>query len=195
MSLTYGGVTPTVVAETTYLQYTEHVARDTGGGLVRGHGVCLTLVFDWVAKCKLHGSVTDASQLKSGLSLTLAHTNYLLDIRKMKESEASAADLAGAGLGHRMWPSQRWRSGRWGNPVIKLVTKTAGIRGFAKIAVFGSGAGHAFGYRNADVTEFFDPNVGILQFESPQEYVKWAPDFLNHVYPFLLEWGIVTPIA
>jgi len=194
MNVTYGGVTPTVVAETTYLQYTEHVEREKGGGIVRGHGVCLTLVFDWVAKCKLHGTVTDASQLKSGLSLTLAHTNYLLDQRNMRESEGSAGDIAGVTLGHRMWPSRRWKSGQWGNPVIKLVTKTASIRGFAKIAVFGAGAGHAFGYRHTDLVQFFDPNVGILEFQSSGDYVKWAPEFLNQTYPFLLEFGMVTPI-
>jgi hypothetical protein len=91
MTVTFGGIAPTVVTETTYLQYTEHVEREKDGGIVRGHGVCLTLVFDWVAKCKLHGTVSAASELKSGLSLTLAHTNYLLDQRGMKESEGAPA--------------------------------------------------------------------------------------------------------
>ena len=43
MTVTFGGIAPTVVTETTYLQYTELVEREKDGGIVRGHGVVATL--------------------------------------------------------------------------------------------------------------------------------------------------------
>src|SRR5690348_13999349 len=74
----YAGVSPTLVADTSNLQNTEKLSRVANKLIKNRNGVCMAMVIDWIQKChQIPGGVTSASQLKSGLALSLAQTAYM----------------------------------------------------------------------------------------------------------------------
>ena len=189
MSITYGGVTPTLVTNTADMQDTEKLSPQNGKLVRNRNGVCMAMVVDWIKKChEIPGGVTDRSQLKSGLSLALAQTAYMRgafgEFEAAEKSEAfiesymlDVTDIAR--LRKKRFSLQKSR-------YIRVATGLAGYVGYALIGIVGDG-GHALGYRQTrGVIQFFDPNVGILQFNSGKDFAKWFPSYIKNEYSDLL---------
>jgi virulence surface antigen len=193
VSITYSGITPTLVFATDDLQGTENLdwrpskTKGVPGKLVKNRdGVCQSLVIDWIQKSKqTAGGVTDKSQLKSGLALALMQTAYMRDVFDddgVVETHGLSVNTANA---------LNRKTGLKGllqrDPLIQIGTACAGLVGYALINIYGGG-GHALGYKQKDgVVQFFDPNEGILQFSSSQEFAKWFPSYIKGEYPDLLD--------
>jgi hypothetical protein len=56
------------------------------------------------------------------------------------------------------------------------------------IIVGGMGGGHALGY-NASLNQLLDPNIGILAFNSQDDFAIWLAGFLPANYPGLMNRG------
>jgi len=187
MAITYSGITPTLLFDTSDLQNTEKLSK-VGGQLVKNrNGVCLSMVIDWIQKSiETTGGVTDKSQLKSGLSLALMQTAYMRDVF----DEDGLIDTQG--LTVNTSTEIRQKKGLKGlfqkNPVIQIATALAGMNGYALINIFGGGFGHGLGFKQrAGTVQFYDPNEGIMQFASAQDFAKWFPSYIKGEYPNMRE--------
>jgi hypothetical protein len=182
MTITYAGITPTLLIDTKDLQDTEKLSKQ-GNRLVRNHnGVCASMVVDWIQKSlDLPNGVTDKSQLKSGLALSLAQTAYMRHVFKGDEGFVDTH-----GMKVNSATSIQRKTGLKGllqkDPLISVATACAGLIGYAWISIRGDG-GHALGYRQkGGVVQCFDPNEGILQFNSSQDFAKWFPPYVKGEY-------------
>jgi hypothetical protein len=190
MPITYGGVTPALVIDTTDLQDTEKLSPRNGKLVRNRNGVCMAMVLDWIKKChEIPGGVTDKSQLKSGLSLALAQTAYMRGAFGEYAPDGKAEGFIESHL-LSVNASNTLRKKRFSfkkSRFQRVATALAGLVGYAQISIFGDG-GHALGYRQkGGVIQFFDPNEGILQFNSGMEFAKWFPSYVKHEYPDLLD--------
>ena len=195
MAITYGGITPTLLIDTSDLQNTEKLSKK-GNKLVKNrNGVCMSMVIDWIQKSmELGGGVTDKSQLKSGLALALAQTAYMRHVFSDAEGFIDTH-----GMKVNTSSSHERKKGLKGlfqkDPLIRVATACAGLIGYAQISIFGDG-GHALGYRQTGgVVQFFDPNEGILQFASGTAFAKWFPPFVKGEYPDLLDEIILRKVT
>lgn len=185
MALTYSGVTPTLLFDTSDLQSTEKLSKK-GNKLVKNqNGVCASMVVDWIQKSmELPGGITAKSELKSGLALSLAQTAYMrhvfggddefVETHGMNVNTSTAIDRKTGlkGLFQK-------------DPLISVANACAGTVGCAWISIRGDG-GHALGYRQkGGVVQFFDPNEGVMQFASSADFAKWFPAFVKGEYPDL----------
>ncbi len=194
MSITYAGITPTLVIDTSDLQDTEKLSPRNGKLVRNKNGVCMSMVVDWIQKSlQTPGGVTQKSQLKSGLGLALAQTAYMrgaFDADDSPEAFIETHSLkvnASSSLKKKFFATKKGR-------FQKVGQACAGLVGYAQISVYGDG-GHALGFRQKNgVVQFFDPNEGILQFNSGQEFAKWFPSYMLGEYPDLLDEVVVRKV-
>jgi virulence surface antigen len=194
MAITYAGVTPVLKIDTRDLQDTEKLSKKGNTLVANRNGVCMSMVVDWIQKSlDLPGGVTEKSQLKSGLGLSLAQTAYMRHVFKDADGFVETH-----GMSVNASTSIDRKKGLKGlfqkDPLISVATACAGLVGYAQISIFGDG-GHALGYRQKDgVVQFFDPNEGILEFASSQDFAKWFPPFIKGEYPDLLDEVILRKV-
>jgi hypothetical protein len=152
------------------------------------------MVVDWIQKSlDLPGGVTDKSQLKSGLALSLAQTAYMRHVFNDAEGFVETHGMevnASTTIDRKKGLKSLFQK----DPLINVATACAGLVGYAQISIFGDG-GHALGYRQKDgVVQFFDPNEGILEFNSSQDFAKWFPAFVKGEYPDLRDQVILRKV-
>lgn len=186
----YAGVSPTLVADTSALQSTEKLSRK-GNTLVKNkNGVCMAMVIDWIQKChEIPGGVTNASQLKSGLALSLAQTAYMRHVFNDGSADGNAQGYMqnqGLTVNTTTTLKKKFFSTKKGR-LQKVAMACCGFTGYARISIFGDGGGHALGYRNSGAVQFFDPNEGILSFNSTNDFAKWFPSYITNEYPDLCD--------
>lgn len=194
MAITYSGITPTLLFDTSDLQSTEKLSKK-GNKLVKNrNGVCASMVIDWIQKSSDSGGVTDKSQLKSGLALSMAQTAYMRHVfggdNEFVESQ---------GMGVNTSTSIERKTGLKGlfqkDPLISVAKACAGMVGYGWISIRGDG-GHALGYRQkGGIVQLFDPNEGIMQFSNSADFAKWFPAFVKGEYPDLLDEVILRKIS
>ena len=194
MKPTYAGVTPTLLFDTSDLQSTEKLSKK-GNKLVKNrNGVCASMVVDWIQRSMELGGVTEKSQLKSGLALSLAQTAYM---RHVFGGDNEFVDTHGMKVNTST--SIERKTGLKGlfqkDPLISVATACAGLVGYAWISIRGDG-GHAIGYRQKHgAVQCFDPNEGILQFANGADFAKWFPAYVKGEYPDLLEEVILRKVT
>jgi hypothetical protein len=140
---------------------------------------------DWLYKCsQIPGSVTQKSQLKSGLSLSLAFSSYMLGTHAAEDTDESFIESSGletVGYAEKKAKFFSTKAGRCQSIAVKLT----GITGLVYISL----AGHALGYRQqGGVVQFFDPNEGVMQFASAKDFAKWFSPFIISEYSDLLKY-------
>lgn len=187
--INYAGVSPTLVADTSALQSTEKLSRKGNKLIKNKNGVCMAMVIDWIQKCHdIPGGVTSASQLKSGLALSLAQTAYM---RHVFDDDSADGNAQGYMQSHGLTVNKTktikksffsTKKGR----LQRVAMSCCGYTGYARISIFGNG-GHALGFRNSGAVQFFDPNEGILGFNSTNAFAKWFPSYITNEYPDLLD--------
>lgn len=186
----YAGVSPTLVADTSALQSTEKLSKKGNKLFKNRDGVCMAMVIDWIQKChEIPGGVTSASQLKSGLALSLAQTAYMRHVFD-DDSSDHANDLGyatsqGLNASTPKTYKKTFFSTKKGR-LQKVAMACCGYTGYARISIRGNG-GHALGFRNSGGVQFFDPNEGILAFNSTNDFAKWFPSYVINEYPTLTE--------
>jgi hypothetical protein len=98
---------------------------------------------DWLYKCsQIPGSVIQKSQLKSGLSLSLAFSSYMLGTHAAEDTDESFIESSGletVGYAEKKAKFFSTKAGRCQSIAVKLT----GITGLVYISL----AGHALGYR------------------------------------------------
>jgi len=196
MAITYSGITPTLLSDTSSLQSTETLTKE-GNKLVKNrNGVCASLVLDWIQKSmEAPGGVTDKSELKSGLALSLMQASYECDTI----GDTTKDFVQAQGMHVNVSTSVERKSGLKGlfqrDPLISVAKACAGMIGHAWISIRGNG-GHAVGFRQkGGVVQFFDPNEGIMQFSSSADFAKWFPPYVRGEYPDLLDEVIMRKIT
>jgi hypothetical protein len=192
MPIDYAGVSPNLLVDTRRLQSTEKLSKQ-GNTLVRNNnGVCMAMVTDWIQKSSASpGGVTDVSQLKSGLALSLAQTAYMrgvFDTASGTSADDDSAFMASQGVGTNTSTTlkKKFFSTKKGR-LEKIAVACGGLIGYALIAISGDG-GHALGYRQTGgVVQFFDPNEGIMGFSNAKDFSKWFPTYIVKEYPDLTD--------
>lgn len=184
MTLTHGGVTPTLLFDTSDLQNTESLSKQQHKLIPDRDGVCMSMVIDWIVKSsQTPGGVTSKSELKSGLALSLAQTAYMLDT--VGQGDAAFIDSQGASVNSSTTLKKKWYSTKKGR-YQDVALACTGLIGYALLNIRGGG-GHALGYRQkGGVVQFFDPNAGVLQFTSSLDFAKWFPGYVTNNYSDLL---------
>lgn len=196
MSITYSGITPTMLFDTSDLQNTEKLSR-VGNKLVKNrNGVCAAMVVDWLQKCQeIPGGVTQKSQLKSGLALALSQTAYMRHVFEVEGVSNRAGFMQSNGLGieNSATKKKTFFSTKQGR--LEKIALACVFGGYIFISINGAG-GHALGYRQIKgVYEFFDPNEGVLQFNSSTDFVKWFPAYIKGEYPDLVDTLVYTRVT
>ncbi|MFC5864225.1 YopT-type cysteine protease domain-containing protein [Acidicapsa dinghuensis] len=190
MPITYAGITPALLIDTTDLQNTEKLSRQQGKLVKNRNGVCMAMVVDWLQKSQQQpGGVTDKSQLKSGLALSLAQTAYMRYV--FQKGTGQTANKEGyvqnmgmsiensANLNKKFFSTKKGR--------LKDLALACTFGGHVLISIKGNG-GHALGYRQIGGTsQFFDPNEGVLVFNTVQDFAKWFPAYIVGEYPDLTD--------
>lgn len=190
MPITYAGITPTLLIDTSDLQDTEKLSRQQGKLVKNRNGVCMAMVVDWLQKSQqLPGGVTDVSQLKSGLALSLAQTAYMRHV--FEKGSGQTANKEGyvqnmgmsiensANLNKKFFSTKKGR--------LKDLALACAFGGHILMSIKGDG-GHALGYRQVrGASQFFDPNEGVLVFNSGEDFVKWFPAYIIGEYPDLTD--------
>ena len=188
MPITYAGITPTLLFDTRDLQDTEKLSRRNGKLMRNRNGVCMALVVDWLQKSQqLPGGVTEKSQLKSGLALSLAQTAYMRHAFQEAGTSNDSSFIQGQGLSVENYASLKKKFFSTKKGRLEKIALACAFGGYVYIGVSGNG-GHALGYRQTrGVFQFFDPNEGILQFNSATDFVKWFPAYIVGEYPDLVD--------
>ncbi|KAA6460279.1 hypothetical protein DYQ86_14665 [Acidobacteria bacterium AB60] len=191
MPIAYAGINPTLKIDTRQLQKTEKLSlnRATGVLFKNRRGVCISMVVDWIDKCqRIPGGVTDISELKSGLALSLAQTAYMRHAFQEGSDSNDKSFIENQGLTISTYSSleNKFFSTKKGR-LQRMATALAGLVGYAYIGVSGDG-GHALGYRRErGLIQCLDPNEGILEFNSGTEFAKWFPAYMLGEYPDVVD--------
>jgi virulence surface antigen len=188
MPITYAGISPTVLIDTQDLQHTEKLSRRNGKLVRNQNGVCMSLVVDWLQKCQqIPGGVTAKSQLKSGLALSLAQTAYMRHAFQQDGELNDASFIHGQGLAIENYARKKKKLFSTKKGRLEKIALACAFGGDIYIGISGDG-GHALGYhQTSGVYQFFDPNEGILQFNSAEDFVKWFPQYIRGEYPDLVD--------
>ena len=195
MPINYAGVTPNLVIDTRDLQASEklvpHAQDDGTTRLIADQGgVCASMVVDWIQKCHdTPGGVTDKAQLKGSWALSIAHTAYrrgAFGNYDPSDKEKGFVETHGLSVNAQTSIEKRWWTFKRSR-YQRVAQACAGMVGYAYISIRGNG-GHALGFRRTGgVVEFFDPNEGIMQFNSAQDFARWFPPYVINEYPNLLD--------
>lgn len=188
MPITYAGITPTVLIDTQDLQNTEKLSRKNGKLVRNQNGVCMSLVVDWLQKWQqTPGGVTAKSQLKSGLALSLAQTAYMRHAFQQKGESNDGSYIRSQGLTVENYAVKKKKFFSTKKGRLEKIALACAFGGDIYIGISGDG-GHALGYHQANgVHQFFDPNEGVLGFNSAADFVKWFPQYILGEYPDLTE--------
>lgn len=188
MPITYGGITPTLIIDTYELQNTEKLSRSNGKLVKNRNGVCMAMVVDWLQKCqRLPGGITDASQFTSGLGLSLAQTAYMRDALQGEGESEDGSFIRGFGMSVENYGNKKKKFFSSKKGRLEKIALACLFGGYVYIGLSGDG-GHALGYRQTrGVCQFFDPNEGVMEFNSPREFAKWFPRYVTGEYPELCD--------
>ncbi|MBY0372711.1 MAG: hypothetical protein K2Q23_01875 [Bryobacteraceae bacterium] len=188
MPIDYAGISPTLLIDTGALQGTEKLSRRNGKLIRNKNGVCMALVVDWLQKSQqLPGGVTDISQFKSGLSLSLAQTAYMRHAFQGAGQSNDRTFIENSGLNVESYASKKksFFSSKKGR--LTDIALACAFGGYIYIGISGDG-GHALGYiQKRGVYQFFDPNEGVLALDSAEAFVKWFPSYIKGEYPDLVD--------
>ena len=146
----------------------------------------MSTVVDWLLKCQQNpDGVTDISQLKGGLGLSLMQTSYMRGAFGAKSGPD--AFISDRGLTISASKTRKKTGGTLGTVQFQAVAmECLSLIGCAQISIFGDG-GHALGFRQtSSKIQFYDPNEGILEFSSGNSFGKWFPPYIIGEYPDLL---------
>jgi hypothetical protein len=185
MEISFSGVTPNVVVDTSSTQRNTEVIKPVEEANRidwerETPGVCLSMVSDWFQKCAKLGRVTQRSELQTGLGYSLAQTAYLRhafgpEIRPEQGWERSFVESHGFQLGKRRIDA--YARNLFPVHMLRIGTKLARTTSNYVIIVDGRRSGHALGY-NPTLKQFLDPEIGILQFQSADDFAVWFPSFM-----------------
>jgi len=202
MPFEYGGVTPVRIVDTTDLQASEKMSMEKGKLVKSTGGVCLAMVADWILKCQqspLGIGVTSASQLKSGQSLAFAQTAYSRDVFSKPggtEAEERTAFLVSQGLTVVGEVLRSKKTGVGDAHLQRIAIDCVGLTGYAVISILGKESAHAFGFRQrSGLVQFLDPNLGILGFQSANDFSRWFPSFVTDNYEHLMQAADLARVA
>lgn len=191
MPLTFNRVTPTLVLDTTSLQNTVPVAgtkwkRSAEGkfsATTNNEGICATLVAAWLSHRANGVMVTGLDQFPGRFQLSIAQSAY--EHGGTSVDDSGLRDLFGVktlagNIKKRKW--YMWKSTR----IKEVADAMTGWPGYYKIGIHGNG-GHAIAAVTTGQVQFFDPNEGILDFNSAEDLRKWLPAYITSDYPDLLK--------
>ena len=188
MSLTYKGITPTLVVDTTPLQNNVQVAgtkwkRKSDGKFVAtsgNEGICATLVASWLSMRAEGKTVTKLDQFPNNFALSIAQSSY-----EIGGSRESLLDVYGLSMLTKHSAKRKWYMFKK-TRVAEAVNAAAGWPGFFYLRLTGDG-GHALGIISKGTPQFLDPNEGILTFASLKDLGAWVSAYVPDAYPDLME--------
>ncbi len=196
MNITCAGITPRVLIKTNDLQNTEKLSKGADGRFFKNHnGVCASMVVDWIEKCKENpAGVTDKSQLKSGLALSLMQSANMLTTYGSDRTRKGFMEAFGLTVNtSTSLKNTPQETGFFSffkkstpTPYEQVGVALGGMTGLAYISIRGNG-GHALGYwQQRGSVQFFDPNEGVMQFISGNAFAKWFPTYIGTNYSTLM---------
>jgi hypothetical protein len=178
MPISYKGITPVVLIDTNDLQSTTEVAKV-------GHpGICMTLVCFWLSRLVEGNPVTSIDEFPNRFQLTIAQSAYVFSESKGQKAQDELI-LGRFGIKATSYTKKKKKWYMWGNKRLgQIASAVAGWPGYYIFGALGDG-GHALGIRTSGAAQFFDPNEGVLGFNSSENLAKWLPAYMSGEYPDL----------
>ncbi|MBV9125713.1 MAG: hypothetical protein JO112_20380 [Planctomycetes bacterium] len=192
MTLTYKGITPTLVVDTRPLQNHVPVAgtkwrmgQDGQFTATTGNeGICATLTSFWLNERASGRMVTQIGQFPSAFTLSIAQSGYEASGGQIG-SRPALMDRFGLEVITSGEVKRKWYQFKK-TPLNSIAAAVGGWPGYYYISIRGDG-GHAIGAATKGTVQFFDPNEGILDFANLLDLCKWLPAYVVGEYPDLLK--------